>query len=115
MPGTALPASVPQRIQSQPAVNAYNILLGLEKAILADMSSDKEDRSEAKDLMYCRIVGHFFHHAPSDAGLQNLIQEVNLAYGDRKKVLDIGKLFYQYTLCVCEFVLFFPLGFDKAQ
>ncbi|KAM6503693.1 hypothetical protein JOM56_000636 [Amanita muscaria] len=100
MPGTALPASVPQRIQSKPAVNAYNMLLELEKAILADMGSAKEDRSEVKDLMYCRIVGHFFHHAPSDAGLQNLIQEVSSAYGDRQKVLDIGKLFYQYTLCV---------------
>ncbi|KAF8346379.1 hypothetical protein F5887DRAFT_883702 [Amanita rubescens] len=64
------------------------------------MSSAKEDRSEVKDLMYCRIVGHFFHHAPSDAGLQNLIQEVSSAYGDRQKVLDIGKLFYQYILCV---------------
>jgi hypothetical protein len=105
MPGTALPASAPQRIQSKPAVNAYNILLGLENAIMADMGSAKEDRSEVKNLMYCRIVGHFFHHAPSDAGLQNIIQEVISAYGDRQKVLDIGKLFYQYTLCVREFVL----------
>lgn len=78
------------------------MLLGLEKAILADIGSVKEDQSEVKDLMYC---GHFFHNAPSDAGLLNLIQEVNSAYGDRQKVLDIGKLFYQHTLCVCEFVL----------
>jgi hypothetical protein len=69
------------------------MLLKLEKAILADMGSS-EDRSEVKDLMYCRIVGHFFHHAPSDAGLQNLIQEVSSAHGDMQKVLDIGKLFY---------------------
>ena len=76
MPGTALPASVPQRIQSKPTLNAYSMLFGLEKAILADMGSAREDRSEVKDLMYCRIVGHFFHHAPSDVGLQNLIQQV---------------------------------------
>lgn len=78
------------------------MLWGLEKAILADMGSAKEDKSEVKDLMYC---GHFFHHAPSDAGLLNLIQEVNSAYGDRQKVLDICKLFHQHTLCVCEFVM----------
>ena len=37
--------------------------------------------------MYCRIVGHFFHHVPSDKGLANLVREVNSTGGAGKSCL----------------------------
>ena len=35
------------------------------------------------DLMYCHIIGHFFHHVPSDRGLHNLVREVSSTGGNQ--------------------------------
>lgn len=55
--------------------------------------------------MYCRIVGHFFHHVPSNKGLANLVREVNSTGGDRQKLLDLRKLYYDHAFRICEFIL----------
>ena len=108
MPGTALPPLVPQRVQHRAdVVSAYNMLLRLETTILAE--------DEDVDLMYCRIVGHFFHHVPSDRGLTNLVREVSSTGGDRQNLLDIGKQYYD-SLRLCEFILsVFYLRIDKIS
>ena len=110
MPGTSLPRLVPRRVQDRAAiVSAYNMLLRLEATILAENDRARgatKGRSKREvDLMYCRIVGHFFHHVPSDRGLSNLVKEVSGTSGDRQQLLDLGKLYYDHALRLCEFVL----------
>ena len=116
MPGTSLPPSVPQRVQHIAAVvSAYNMLQQLETTILAEndhATITVVTRGKSKrdvDLMYCRIVGHFFHHVPSDRGLHNLVREVSSTGGDQQKLLDLGKLYYD-AIRLCEFILmvFYP-------
>ncbi|KAK2462571.1 hypothetical protein APHAL10511_005414 [Amanita phalloides] len=76
MPGTSLPPLVPQRVQDRPdVVSAYNMLRRLETTILAEIDHATSSVVTDVDLMYCRIVGHFFHHVPSDRGLGNLVRE----------------------------------------
>ena len=111
MPGTSLPSSVPQRVQHIAAVvSAYNMLQQLETTILAEndhATITVVTRGKSKrdvDLMYCRIVGHFFHHVPSDRGLHNLVREVSSTGGDQQKLLDLGKLYYD-AIRLCEFIL----------
>ncbi|KAK2462469.1 hypothetical protein APHAL10511_005439 [Amanita phalloides] len=102
MPGTSLPPLVPQRVQDRAAVvSAYNMLQRLENTILAENNrASVVTRGKNKrdvDLMYCRIIGHFFHHVPSDRGLVNLVREVTSTSGDRQKLLDLGKLYYDHA------------------
>ncbi|KIL56250.1 hypothetical protein M378DRAFT_164049 [Amanita muscaria Koide BX008] len=54
-------------------------------------------------LMYCRIVGHFFHHALSDAELAHLVREVSSTAGDKQKLLDLGNLYYKHALLFFRF------------
>lgn len=112
MPGTSLPPLVPQRVQHVPAVvSAYNMLQQLETIILAEnghATIRAVTRGKSKrdvDLMCCRIVGHFFHHVPSDRGLYNLVREVSSTGGDRQKLLDLGRLYYDHAFRFCEFIL----------
>ncbi|KAN0082802.1 hypothetical protein V8E55_008597 [Tylopilus felleus] len=87
MPETPLPSpsSVPYRVQQRESyLTAYNMLLRLEGTILveikhATVTKDKSQRED--DLMYCRIVGHFFHHVASYTGLSNLVLEFDLQRG----------------------------------
>jgi hypothetical protein len=114
MPGTPLPPLVPQSVQHRPgAVGAYNMLLRLETTILAEndhATSRVVTGKKDVDLMYCRIVGHFFHCVPSDFGLANLVKEVGSTSGDRQKLLDLGKLYYDHAFRVREYILtvFYP-------
>lgn len=119
MPETPLPSpsSVPYRVQQRESyLTAYNLLLRLEGTILveikhATVTKDKSQRED--DLMYCRIVGHFFHHVASYTGLSNLVLEVSST--DRLKFLGIGKLCYDHALWLCEFILsIFSLRVDKT-
>ncbi|KIL56271.1 hypothetical protein M378DRAFT_28352 [Amanita muscaria Koide BX008] len=104
MPSTPLLSLVPSRVQHRAgALSAYDMLLRLEKSILADIGSpaNKNAREEAdRSLLYCRIVGHFFHHVPSDAGLAHIVREVSSMAGDKQKLLDLGKLYYDHALRV---------------
>ncbi|KIL65195.1 hypothetical protein M378DRAFT_24205 [Amanita muscaria Koide BX008] len=105
MPSTPLPSLVPSNVQHMAGgVNAYNMLLRLEKTILADIddsAAKKSRREEAeRSLMYCRIVGHFFHHVPTDTGLSHLVREVSSTAGDKQQLLDLGKLYYNHALRV---------------
>ncbi|KAK2466535.1 hypothetical protein APHAL10511_001397 [Amanita phalloides] len=105
MPGTSLPPLVPQRVQDRlDVVSAYNMLRRLETTILAEIDHATSSVVTDVDLMYCRIVGHFFHHVPSDRGLGNLVREVGSTNGDRQKLLDVGKLYYDHAfrLSICK-------------
>ena len=92
-------------------LSAHNIIQLLETTILAEnnhMTSRVMMRGKSKggiDLMYCHIVGHFFHHVLSDRGLHNLIREVSSTGGNQQKLLDLGKLYYDNTFRLCEFIL----------
>jgi hypothetical protein len=109
MPGTSLPPLVPERLQHRTVVvSAYNMLLRLEATILAenDHTTNRVGKSKGDvDLMYCRIIGHFFHHVPSDRGLSNLVREAGSTGENRQKLLDLGKLYYDHTFRLCEFIL----------
>ncbi len=52
----------------------------------------KSKRDLEVDLMYCRIVGRFFHDVPSDTGLSNLVKEVGSTGGNRQKLLDLRNI-----------------------
>ncbi|KAF8326943.1 hypothetical protein F5887DRAFT_1084106 [Amanita rubescens] len=95
MPGTPLPLLLPQPLQDRASVvSAYNMLRRLEATILAENDHVTSNRRDVDLIMHCRIVGHFFHHVPGDRGLANLVREVNSTCGDRQKLLDLGKLYY---------------------
>ena len=95
MPGTPqspLPPLVSQRVQDgAAAASAYNMLRRLETTILAENDHATSSKRDV-DLMYCRIVGHFFHHVPGDWGLVNLVKDVRSTGGDRQGLLDLGRL-----------------------
>ncbi|KAJ3511318.1 hypothetical protein NLJ89_g4167 [Agrocybe chaxingu] len=97
-----LPASAPERVQHVAHVySAYNILLRLEGAILGELESaqSKQANKTAKqNLMYCRIVGHFFHHVPTDGGLEDLVREVSSTGGNDVQLLAIGQLYFEHFL-----------------
>ena len=108
MPSTSLPPSVPQCIQHIAAViSAYNMLQQLETTILVEndhATTRVVMRGKSKrdiDLMYCHIIGHFFHHIPSDRGLCNLIREVSSTGGDWQELLNLRKLYYHHTFRLC--------------
>ena len=118
MPGTPLPPLVAQHVQHRAgAISAYNMLRRLETTILAENEMTKGKGKRDVDLMYCRIVGHFFHCVPSDFGFVNLVKEVSSTGGDRQKLLDLGKLYYDHAFRVCEFTQYsvHSLCFDKIS
>ncbi|KIL65193.1 hypothetical protein M378DRAFT_546547 [Amanita muscaria Koide BX008] len=102
--GTPLPSELHLRVQHRAgAVSAYQMLFRLEKTVLDDIDSaatKSERENTERSLMYCRIVGHFFHHVPTDEGLSHLVREVASTGGDKQKLLDLGKLYYNHALRV---------------
>lgn len=102
-----LPALVSRQSYDTAAViSAYNIILQLEKKLLAEIDSatSKRARETQQALMHCRIVGHFFHHVPTDKGLNNVVKQVGSTGGDEEKLVAIGKLYYEQCIQLCKFI-----------
>lgn len=54
-----------------------------------------------RNLIYCRIIGHIFHHYPTDRALSVIVSEV-LSCQNREDFLSLGQMYYSYLVRVCE-------------
>ncbi|KIM35839.1 hypothetical protein M413DRAFT_32196 [Hebeloma cylindrosporum] len=92
---TALPIEVPRRLQgTSDVINAYNICLRIENTL--QVAVDKGE-GVGKNVIYIRILGYLLHHAPSDQGVQHVVNEIVSAEGDFA-LLEVGKNYFNHYI-----------------
>ncbi|KAI6000148.1 hypothetical protein F5J12DRAFT_928596 [Pisolithus orientalis] len=67
-------------------MNAYNIILRLEKTI----------QEMEKQMIYCRILGYLFHHFLGHQVNGDFVREISTISSDDEKLLELGQHFYQF-------------------
>ncbi|KAG2012322.1 hypothetical protein CC2G_012350 [Coprinopsis cinerea AmutBmut pab1-1] len=109
-----LPSSLPLPIQSVDAAErAYNVILELERRLLALSQRTEEtqtdfaqahssrpkldtDLGEQWNLVLCRILGYLLHHAPTDKARASVAEGIIACNGDDGKLLEFGEGFLSF-------------------
>ncbi|PPQ90223.1 hypothetical protein CVT25_001764 [Psilocybe cyanescens] len=91
---TSLPHKLPQRLQHLAhVVNAYDICLKLEDSLQLAVNDGNDI---GRNLIYIHILGYLIHHVPTEIGLGNISQEINLCYNN-STILALAQILYSHT------------------
>ena len=52
-------------------------------------------------MIYCRILGYFIHHGPNDTARGVVVDKILSTGGDRVKLLQLGKTYYDHFTRLC--------------
>jgi hypothetical protein len=93
-----LPTELPEWVQVHPRYpnieSTYGICLRLENKLQEENDLAKDT---TKDIIYCRILGYLFHHAPTPAAIKTLIYEVVSAKDD-EALLKVGEMYFNHYI-----------------